>query len=69
MAGAVRRLPYLHGAYSEPLATFLHDEGYDVSVENPARIKRFGQAELNNMSCQVLARRYLQSGVTSDSYW
>lgn len=35
------------GAYSEPLATFLHDEGYDVSVENPARIRRFGQAELS----------------------
>lgn len=35
------------GAYSEPLATFLHDEGYDVSVDNPARIKAFSQSEMN----------------------
>ena len=35
------------GAYSEPLVTYLQDEGYDVCVENPARIKRFSQAELN----------------------
>ena len=35
------------GACSAPLVTFLHDKGCDVSVENPARIKRFGQAELN----------------------
>ena len=35
------------GACSGPLATFLHHESCDVSVENPARIKRFSQAELN----------------------
>ena len=34
-------------ACSAPLATFLHDKVCDVSVENPARIKRFGRAELN----------------------
>lgn len=34
------------GAYSEPLATFLADAGYRVSVENPARIHAFGQSEL-----------------------
>lgn len=35
------------GAYSEPLATFLCDAGYLVSVENPARIHAFGQSELS----------------------
>lgn len=35
------------GPYSEPLAIFLHDAGYDVSVENPARVKAFGQSEMS----------------------
>ncbi|UVO06743.1 IS110 family transposase [Pectobacterium polonicum] len=35
------------GVYSEPLATFLSDAGYVVSVENPARIKSFGRSELS----------------------
>jgi transposase len=35
------------GAYSEPLATFVADAGYAVSVENPARIKSFSRSELN----------------------
>ncbi|WP_227659945.1 IS110 family transposase [Budvicia aquatica] len=32
--------------YGLPLATFIHDAGYLVSVENPARIHAFGQSEL-----------------------
>lgn len=35
------------GPYSLPLATYLYDEGYLVSVENPARIKAFGESELS----------------------
>lgn len=34
------------GAYSLPLATYLYDAGYPVSVENAARIHAFGQSEL-----------------------
>lgn len=35
------------GVYSEPLATFLCDAGYLVSVENPARIHAFAVSELS----------------------
>lgn len=35
------------GSYSIPLATFLADNGIQVSVENPARIHAFGQSELS----------------------
>jgi transposase len=34
------------GAYSTPLATFLHESRIAVSVENPARIHAFAQSEL-----------------------
>lgn len=33
--------------YWEALATFLHDSGHTVSVVNPARIKGFGQSQMN----------------------
>jgi transposase len=32
--------------YGEPLGEYLFDEGYDVSIVNPSRIKSFGQSEL-----------------------
>jgi len=34
------------GVYSEPLAQYLHDRGYTVSVVNPAMIKGFSRSEL-----------------------
>jgi len=34
------------GPYSEALALYLHQQGHQVSVVNPARIKKFGQSEL-----------------------
>src|SRR4030095_8487041 len=34
------------GSYSEALAVHLHQSGHIVSLVNPARIKAFGQAEL-----------------------
>lgn len=49
------------GAYSEPLATFLFDAGYVISVVNPAQIKGFGQSELvrnktDQADAQMIAR-------------
>jgi transposase len=35
------------GAYSEPLATFLHEQGQVVSVINPAQIKSYAQSHLS----------------------
>lgn len=35
------------GCYSTALATLLADSGYEVSLENPARIHAFSQAELS----------------------
>ena len=35
------------GTYGEALARFLHENGYRVSVVNPARIKAFGQTQLS----------------------
>lgn len=35
------------GVYGEPLATFLHDHGFYVSVVNGARVKGFAQSELS----------------------
>lgn len=34
------------GIYGHPLAEFLYDKGYDVSMVNPARIKGFSQGQL-----------------------
>lgn len=34
------------GVYGEELAEYLHDQGFSVSVVNPARIKGFAQSEL-----------------------
>jgi transposase len=34
------------GVYGEELAEYLHDQGFRVSVVNPARIKGFAQSEL-----------------------
>lgn len=35
------------GRYAEPLAKFLHEAGFTVSVVNPARVKAYGQSELS----------------------
>lgn len=35
------------GAYSIPLAEFMANQGYPVSVVNPAKIKAFGKSELS----------------------
>lgn len=35
------------GRYGEGLATFLHDQGFTLSIVNPARIKAFGNSELS----------------------
>ena len=35
------------GAYSEALATYLHDAGHTVSVVNPAQIKAYAQSRLS----------------------
>jgi transposase len=32
--------------YGHPLAEFLYDQGFDVSMVNPARVKGYGQGEL-----------------------
>ena len=53
------------GAYSEPLAAFPHDEGYGVSVENPARIERFSQAELNRNKAIGKAKAGYRRGATA----
>lgn len=34
------------GAYSEPLATYLHEQGQVVSVINPAQIKSYAESHL-----------------------
>ena len=34
------------GRYGEPLAYYLHAQGYQVSVVNPARIHAYGQSKL-----------------------
>lgn len=34
------------GVYGEPVAEFLHDHGYRVSVVNPMQIKSFGRSKL-----------------------
>jgi transposase len=34
------------GVYGEELAEYLHDQGFGVSIVNPARIKGFAQSEL-----------------------
>ena len=35
------------GAYSEPLATYLHERGHVVSVVNPAQIKAYAESHLS----------------------
>lgn len=35
------------GTYGDELATYLYDQGFDVSVVNPAQIKSFSGAQLN----------------------
>ena len=35
------------GCYGDALATYLHDQGFVVSVVNPTQIKSFGGAQLN----------------------
>ena len=35
------------GVYGESVATFLHDQGFYVSVVNGARVKGFAQSELS----------------------
>jgi len=34
------------GRYSDALATYLHQQGYQVSMVNPARIKKYAQSQL-----------------------
>lgn len=54
------------GAYSLPLAEFLIERGYFVSVINPAQIHAFGKSELNRAKTdkadsKLIARYALQS--------
>lgn len=35
------------GQYGEPVAEWLYSQGYQVSVVNPARIKRYGESKLH----------------------
>ena len=35
------------GTYGDELATYLYDQGFEVSVVNPAQIKSFSGAQLN----------------------
>lgn len=49
------------GVYTEPLAQYLYDSGYKVSVVNPARVKGFAQSELirtktDKVDASVIAR-------------
>jgi transposase len=49
------------GSYGEDLATFLHDQGFQISVVNPAQIKGFAQCELarnktDKADAQLIAR-------------
>jgi transposase len=37
------------GAYSEALATYLHESGHEVSVVNPAQIKAYAQSRLSRV--------------------
>ena len=47
-----RNIKHLHacmeatGRYGEALAEFLYEQGFEVSVVNPARIKAYGQSQL-----------------------
>lgn len=42
------------GVYGEELAEYLHDQGFRVSVVNPARIKGFAQGELKRSKTDEL---------------
>lgn len=46
-AGTVHACMEATGILWEALATYLHDAGHLVSVVNPAKIKKFGEAELS----------------------
>jgi transposase len=45
--GAVHACLEATGQYGEPVAEFLYAQGHQVSVVNPARIKRYGESKLH----------------------
>ena len=46
------------GMYGDPVAEYLHENGYTVSIVNPARIKAFAEAQLaRNKTDKLDARR------------
>lgn len=45
-AGQLHACMEATGRYGEPLALFLHEHGYPVSVVNPARIKKYADSQL-----------------------
>src|SRR5213593_1286043 len=46
-AGRVHACLEATGAYSEALATYLHERGHVVSVVNPAQIKAYAESHLS----------------------
>jgi transposase len=59
------------GSYGEALATYLYDQGIEVSVVNPAQIKSFGGAQLkraktDKADAKLIAQFYLQM---SPDHW
>jgi len=61
------------GSYGDALALFLHQNGYRVSVVNPARIKAFGQSELSRTKTDkadaALIARFAQSAKAKLRPW
>src|SRR3990167_1105758 len=55
------------GTYGDELATYLYDQGFEVSVVNPAQIKSFSGAQLNRAKtdkadAKLIAQFYQQMG-------
>lgn len=56
-SGAVHACLEATGRYGDELALFLHEAGHTVSVINPARIKKYGESQLQrNKTDRVDAR-------------
>lgn len=59
------------GIYHEPLAFWLHDQGFSVSIENPAHVKNFARSlgvvhKTDKKDSFVLAR---YGSVVKPAYW
>lgn len=51
------------GTYGDELATYLYDQGFEVSVVNPAQIKSFSGAQLNRAKTDKADAKLIAPGV------